>query len=295
MRRATLALAAGFTFGAAMFAATGPAAADDVPYTDPSQVGYIGFCDAHNHPITGGSLDAIPFAAKAVSSAPAEAPYDGNGRVAFVNAYQPRSGIPPAEWSGEALISASFYSSPAHPTVVGTKGDVSMLQIVQDLPPQWDDLVQLRMYLKVPDLPYDALHYVATDIRIDGDTWHVARGGTVPCDSGKATSIASILVPSAAAGAYNTTSATSATPGGTGSAGSDGTSSTTPTSTPAQDSGSLRSAAPAAETGSAASSNDSFPVGYVALGGLAAVIAAVLIFTQRRRFRSLARRQGGRG
>ena len=294
MRRAATAIAVGMAIGATMFGAVPPAFADDVPYTDPAQVGYIGFCDANNNPITGGSLAAIPFAAKAVSSAPAPAPYNGNGRVAFINAYQARDGIPPAEWSGEALISASFYSNPAHPMVVGTKGDISMLQVVQDLPPQWDDLVQLRMYLKVPDLPSDALHYATADIKIDGDSWHLVGGGNVPCDSGQARSLASVLAPSAAAGAYNTPPAngTAATGAGASTPGVAGT--TAPTSASPTSAGTAGSTSPVANATSDGGSGDSFPIGYVVLGGLLAVLAAVLTYTQRQRLRSLLARRGGR-
>ncbi len=272
---------------------TSPAAADDVPYTDSAQVGYIGFCDATGHSVDSGSLDAIPFVAKVVSSVAAPAPYNGPGRIAFLDAYQPRAGLTPPEWSGEQLIAVSTYSTPAHPTVVGTKGDISLRQFIDDYPPSWDGLVQLRLYLKTPDRPYDALHYAATDLEIDGDSWHVARGGGVACDAGKGRSLSAQLAPQAAAGKLNSADNPSpARVSGPAQAAATGARN----STPAGGSTGTRQA-PSAVAGDAAggssSGGGSFPLGYAVLGGLVAVLAAALLASRWRDLRSMLSRRSG--
>jgi hypothetical protein len=286
MKRVGAVISAAVLFGLALLAGTGPAAAASVPYTDPAVTGYIGFCDAHGHSIQSGSLDAIPFVAKALSSTPAKAPYNSPGSAAFLNAYQPRQGVTPAEWSGESMITSSIFSNAAHPAVVGTKGDISMRQFVQDAPPTWDGFVQLRMYLKSPNDPYDALHYVATDIQVNGNSWHVVRGGNVACSAGTARSLTSILAPSAAAGRYNQpVKPLKTTPG------------VAPSSTSASDSSSGAAGAgsdtPSGSSSPVAaqhSSGSSFPTGVVVLGVLVVVLAGALLITQREKLRSVVGR-----
>lgn len=190
-------LAATVIVGVASGAAS---AGEGVPYTDPAQHGYIGFCDASGQSIDHGSVSDIPFVATAVSSVAATSPWDGDGRAATLYAYQPREGVTPAEWSGEAVTPPALYSNPAHPMAKGTKGDISMGQFVSDYPANWDGFVELRMVLTANDAPAATTQYPATDIQVEHGTWHVVRGGDVPCDSGHAKSIASVLAPRAAAG-----------------------------------------------------------------------------------------------
>lgn len=293
MNRAIAGILTGAVLAIGTIGVAAPARADGVPYTDPAKTGYFGFCDAQGHNVTSGSLDAVPFVASAVSSVPAPSPYDGKGRVAFVDAYQPRQGVTPPEWSGEELISASAYTNPAHPMVVTTKGDISLRQFVQDYPPSWHGFVQLRMYLKTPDLPFDSLHYATADLQVDQNTWHLIGGGSVPCGAGHAQSIASILAPAAAKGRLNpalhtpvagTSSTAHASAGGSRNARSSGATGSAPAAA-ASDSG----PPPAA---GAASSGDrtSFPTGYVVLGLVIAVLAIALVYTRRRELLSVLQR-----
>jgi hypothetical protein len=289
MRRVVIPAVVSAIIGLGMSTGSAPAAAAAVPYSDPAVTGYVGFCDAAGHNVTSGSLDAVPFVAKAVSSAAASAHYSGPGRVAYVEAYQPREGVTPGEWSGEPLISASVYSNPAHPMAVGTKGDTSIGQFVGDFPANWDGFVQVRMYLQAANAPYDPLHYAATDIQVQGNAWHVVRGGTAACSAGTARSLASVLAPSAAAGKYSSTPAavrskervprSSAPRAAAGSTGNDGSATS--------------SALPPATAGAGGSSGGSFPTGYVVLGTLVAALAGALLVTQRRNLRGRPGRRRG--
>jgi hypothetical protein len=276
MRRTMRALAAGALGLSAILATAGPAAAGVVPYTDPAQAGYIGLCDTSGHNITSGSLDAVPFVARAVASVAAPPPFNGNRRSATLFAYQPRQGVTPAEWSGEEISGGTLYENPAHPTAVGTKGDITMGQFVSDFPPNWEGLVQLRMYFAAAAPGSDSLAYAAADLKIDGNSWRVLKGADVSCNSGKAVSIVSVLAPAAAAGSFNP--ALSA-----------------PVSHPKNFPSGTRSSSGAASGSSAGSKSNggsSLPVGYVGVGGLAALLAIALLATKRRHIREWSAQRG---
>lgn len=297
MRRAAGITAALAALAVATLGVAAPAAAGGVPYSDPAQVGTIGFCDAQGHPIDSGSLDAVPFAAKAIGSAAAAPPYDQGEKVAYLEAYQPREGLTPLEWSGEQLISPSVYADAAHPTVIGTAGEISLRQFVEDYPPQWDGLVQLRLYLKTDEMQTDVLHYAATDLRIDGATWQVVNGGAVSCSQGRARSVAAILAPSAAGGALNSGDNPAPTDGGspasprTGDP-SDPTGGAAPSNLPSGPA--ATDGAHAAASAAPASDDGSFPTGYVVLGGLAALLALALALSNRDRLRGVLTRRAER-
>jgi LPXTG-motif cell wall-anchored protein len=155
----------------------------------------IGFCNQAGQPITQGNLSTTPFVWRAVSSQAAEAPYNGPGHSAILYAYQPRQGVDPGQWSGEELTAAATYTDPAHPMAAATDRDESLQDFVQDYPPMWDGLVQVRMYLGASNQTIDSLSYPATVLQVTGNTWHVVSGGNVSCQSGKAVSIETILLP----------------------------------------------------------------------------------------------------
>ena len=169
--------------------------ADDVPYVDPNAVGFIGLCDANDQSIDHGHVADLPFVRTAVSSVAAIAPYDGDGRTATLFAFQPREGTTPREWSGQALTAATRYDDPAHPTAVGTSVDDSLATFIGIYPPQWNGLIQLRLYLSVSGQPALTQQYAATDIEVDGDSWKVVRGGNTPCNSSAAHSLEELLPP----------------------------------------------------------------------------------------------------
>jgi hypothetical protein len=226
------------------FASLQPAsAAAAPPYTDPSAVGSIGFCDSSNHPVTSGLVSAAPFVWKSLTSSPAPKGYNVAGSTATLYAFQPRPGVAPADWSGEQLTGTAIYTNPAHPTVQSTIGDRPLADFVGAFPLKWSGYVQLRIYLGAPfSSPYRKT-YAATDIQVTGNQWHVVRGNTVACNLGTAVSTetdtlraASITseaapVPSGSAGAHASGAATAGA--GAGSTASRSTNSLADGSSPA--------------------------------------------------------------
>jgi hypothetical protein len=197
--------------GSAVYAATA------VPWTDTAVTGYIGLCDRNGQPVDSGNLDTTPFVWRAVSSAAARAPYDAPGRTATLYAFQPRQDLAPGEWSGDMLTASTRYSNPVHPMAEATGDDLSLAGFVSEFPPAWDGLLQLRMYLGAPNQPAQALSYAATTIKVSGSTWSVVSGGNVPCSSGRAVSIESILLPNKALAGHSPAPSTPAGSQGTAS------------------------------------------------------------------------------
>ncbi|WP_432985922.1 LPXTG cell wall anchor domain-containing protein [Dactylosporangium sp. CA-233914] len=170
MSRRITALAAVLTLTAAV-AACGSSSAQKVPYTDDRSTGGIVLYGADGKARTSGKLGDKPFVAKAVSRVAAPSPYDGDGRKATLLAYQPREGVSPQLWTGTFLTGATAYADPAHPTVEAPAGGLSMGEFIQQYPTRWNGLVQLRIYLGVPNEPTQNDKYVSADIKINGDTW----------------------------------------------------------------------------------------------------------------------------
>ncbi len=213
-RRAALAMAgvaavAGF-LGAA---STTASAVSGVPYTDPRAVGSIGFCNAANQPVTKGSITDNPFVTKAIDSTPAAAPYNGAGETATLFIYQPRQGIEPGEWHGEQFGASSRSSTPQHPTAILTAGDGPLSGPLSDYPPQWDGLMQFRIYLGAPNQPVYSQTYDATSIKISGNTWQVVDGAAVSCGDGQSVSLEQTL-----ASAFPQLTASPSSPSATGAA-----------------------------------------------------------------------------
>jgi hypothetical protein len=152
-------------------------AADAVPYNDPNATGFLVLYDKAGNAIKGGNVKDHPFAWKIVSSKAAPKPYDGNGRVATVYLYTPHEGKPPTQWSGDTITAGVAYPDPAHPTATATEKDYSLQDYLDEFPPKWNGILQLRMVLGVPGLPVQTVHYASTDIRVSGQTWHVVGGG----------------------------------------------------------------------------------------------------------------------
>jgi hypothetical protein len=164
-----------------------PARADTPPYTDPAATGYVGLCDADGHAVTSGSVDGDPYVVRATGSQPPPPNYRADGQTATLYAFVPRKGAPPSEWSSESLSAPTLYSDWHFPTAIATTYDPTLGQVLADLPPQWDGYYQIRLYYSAPNRPVPGGGYAATDIRINGKTWSVVRGGPVDCTSGKAT------------------------------------------------------------------------------------------------------------
>lgn len=186
----------GATVGLALAGSTGAAAASSaVPYTDHSVVGSIGLCNRAGHQVTSGSIDAKPFAWRAVSTQPASAPYNNKWRTATLYAFQPQQGLTADEWSGRPLTASSRYTNPANPMTAATNGDESLKDFTEEFRPKWDGFLQLRIYLDTQNQAAYSLHYPALDIQVTGNTWHAVGGSTVNCSSGTAESLETIVQP----------------------------------------------------------------------------------------------------
>jgi hypothetical protein len=164
-----------------------------LPYADANAVGYLGLCDKSGHSVDHGSIHDKPFVWRAVSSTPAPAPYNGRGRTATLLAFQPRVQTAPGQWSGDMLTASAKYTNAAHPMAQATAGDESLADFLDEYPTMLGGLLQLRVYLGVPDQPPYTLKYAATDIKVSGDTWTVVHGGNVSCTSGTAVSLEALL------------------------------------------------------------------------------------------------------
>jgi hypothetical protein len=152
-------------------------AADPVPYQDAHAIGFVTLYNKGGSPIKGGSLKDHPFVWKAVASKPAPKPWDGTGRKATLYAYQPQQGVLPELWNGDKLTGTSDYPDAAHPTALATTADFSLQDIVDEFPPKWNGLLQLRLVLSAPGQPALTSNYASTDVKISGDTWTVVGGG----------------------------------------------------------------------------------------------------------------------
>lgn len=249
-----------------------------IPYTDSSAVGYIGLCNAAGQQVTSGSVDAVPFTWRAVSSAPALAPYNNDWRTATLFAYQPQDGLVAGEWSGAELTASARYSNPEHPMAAATRGDESLEDYISDFPPTWDGFIELRIYLGTENAEPYSVHYPVLAIKVTGRTWHSVGGGPVNCDSGTAESIESILLP---------TSVTSPHP--TGGASTSSGAHPTDTTSP---SGSISASHPStsgshgtstvALGASRASSSDAALIALIAAAVAAAAASLALVIRRRR-------------
>ena len=175
-----------------------PAAVADssLPFTDASAVGSIGICDASGDQITSGDIGRAPFAATVVSSVPAPQGYGAGIGRAVLNVYQPRQGVEPGEWSGKGLTAATLYTNTAHPMAQGTGLDPALVDFTSVFHPEWQGLVELRMYFTAPDKPQHTIQYPATVLKVTGTKWTVVSGAaSAPCKAGQARSVESIAIP----------------------------------------------------------------------------------------------------
>jgi hypothetical protein len=163
------------------------------PYTDPAATGRLALCDRAGHQLASGSTTSAPFVVRAVGSTAAAARYAGPGRVATLYAFQPRTGVPADEWSGRMLTAASRYTNPDHPMAEATAEDTDLQDFLAAYPADDAGYVQLRLYLGAPGQPTDTQTYDSLDLHVSGTSWRAVGGATIPCSSGSAESIETIL------------------------------------------------------------------------------------------------------
>lgn len=282
------AIAALLGVAAAMVLSLGPAAATGsgtVPFTDPEQRGLLTLCSQAGQPVTSGSVDAIPFVWKAISSSPAPSGYRSHG-LATLYAYQPIQYVDPGDWSGKQMSGASVFSNPDHPAIASTKIDEPFVAFTGGYPLHWQGLAQLRMIYTAPNNEPNPGGYPTAVIRVTGNTWTMVQGGDTPCNAGKATSTESIVLGSkttsgkgrasdAAVGPSATATAPSSRPSGGTSKGS-----AAPSAQAADPATS--NAASTASTVSASSGLGSGAKAAIGLGVLAVLVLGWTVFARRR-------------
>jgi hypothetical protein len=258
-------------------------AAPSVPWTDPSAVGYLGFCDAHNHQIRSGSVFSFPFVAKAVSSVAAPAGYGAPGGHATLYAFQPIQHVDPSNWSGKQMTGTSRFTNANAPMAAGLPADPSLVNFSDAYPLYWNGYAQLRFYYTAVGLPEFVQTYPAAVVQVTGHTWTQVGGGSVNCSAGSVTSGEHDLhiathaqtAPSAAAdSAAAGNSSGSNAPGGSSSSGAGGSG--------APSTGATSGAASSSKTGG--SSNGGLIVGV--LLAVAAASAGAVYYVRRRIGRS---------
>lgn len=185
-------IAFGITASGGLLAA---ARADALPFVDPNVQGFIGFCDKDGHPVTSGKLTDVPFVWTAIASTPTPPGYAGKFGKATLGIFVPRQGVDPGDWAGKQFTASTTYTNPKHPIAQATYGDPSLVTLTGVAPPNWEGLVQVRMYFSNADVPPLTTPYPATVIKVTGDTWRVVSGGTVACSSGKGTSLETVTLP----------------------------------------------------------------------------------------------------
>lgn len=159
---------------------TTPARAEQVPYRDPGATGTVTLCDKKLRPITEGSIVDRPFVWRAVGSQRAPSPYDGEGRLATLFAFQPIEGVGPGEWVGEQIVGPARYTATGRPTSQFTEIDYALEVFLDRFPPRWNGLVQLRLMYGAPGRS-TSTNYAAMDLKVTGNTWSVVRGGATSC------------------------------------------------------------------------------------------------------------------
>jgi hypothetical protein len=181
-----LAAAALVVLSFTVLAAVPASAANPVPYTDFAAKGSVGLCDKTGNAVTSGKITDKPFVWFAVSSMAAPNGYGGTGRKATLVIYQPRPNTYPPQWSGDSMTSSSPYTNPRYPMAAASAEDFSLLDYINEFPPQLNGLLQLRIYYGAPQKSTWTETYAATDIKVTGSTWRVVRGASVPCRKGSA-------------------------------------------------------------------------------------------------------------
>jgi hypothetical protein len=76
-----------------------------------------------------------------------------------------------------------------------TRADDSLQEYMDEFKPEWDGLLELRMFLGAPNQTIASYTYPAVSIQVTGSTWHVVNPVTVPCTAGSAVSTETLLLP----------------------------------------------------------------------------------------------------
>jgi hypothetical protein len=263
---------AALTIGAMSAAAPFAAASNPaVPFTDTNVAGWLTFCNQNGQPVTSGSLYAVPFVWKAISSAAPPAGYRVSAARATLYAFQPIKFVDPADWSGSQLTGSTSFTNPSHAVAQATNTDQPLLGFTQAYPPRWDSLVEIRMLYSGAGLPQIQTPYAAAVVRITGTKWTLVEGGGGSCSQGQGVSDETKELPKKYTAPKETVipaAKSSASPAGAGGS-SASTGGGAASGQSAYGAGSGKLAADSSSTGIGTATKTGIGLAVVALGGVA--------------------------
>jgi hypothetical protein len=153
-----------------------------VPYDDPQSSGLLTLCDESGNQITKGKLRDKPFAPIVLGSTPVDERVDDDAVVnATLFGYQPREAIDPVEFSGSPIGGPVRFVDHARPATRVVEDAWSLANFVEVFPAKHDGYVQLRLINSTSGYGAFTKSYDTADLKVDGDSWHVVRGGDADC------------------------------------------------------------------------------------------------------------------
>ncbi|KAA1423916.1 hypothetical protein FE697_010210 [Mumia zhuanghuii] len=153
-----------------------------VPYTDPQSTGLLTLCDESGKPVTEGRVDDTPFAPIVVGATPLDGRIPGDLVAnATLYGYQPREAIEPLEFSGSPIGGPVPFVDHERPATRVVPDAWSIANFVEVFPADLDGYVQLRLITSVSGFGANTTSYDTADIKVDGESWHVVRGGHADC------------------------------------------------------------------------------------------------------------------
>ena len=156
------------------------------PYADAASTGLLTLCGKDGKPVTRGSVEAAAPIWRAVG---ATAVTTTRNSSATLYAYQPRNGVPAAQWGGEMITAPSSFTNARHPMAQATNADIALKDFLAAYPTSWKGTVQLRLYVGSAAAGVQTRHYDTADLAVSGSTWKVLKAGNGSCTDGSATSL----------------------------------------------------------------------------------------------------------
>lgn len=153
-----------------------------VPYDDAQSSGLLTLCDESGHRVTRGSVDDTPFAPIVLGATPVDAQVEEDAVVnATLYGYQPRENVDPLEFSGSPIGGPVPFVDHDRPATRIVPDAWSIANFVEVFPATYDGYVQLRLIVSASGFGAFTSSYDTADLKVDGDSWHVVRGGDADC------------------------------------------------------------------------------------------------------------------
>jgi hypothetical protein len=160
---------------------------EKVPYDDPQAAGLLTLCSKAGKAVTSGKVTDRPFADVVLGETGLPSGAHPEGAVATLFAYQPRAGVEPSEFSGSPMTASTTLTDTQKPVADVTADDWSVGDFVTAYPATDDGYVQLRLILgTAQEGTLTESSYDTADLRVDGGSWELVRGGHASCADAKA-------------------------------------------------------------------------------------------------------------